>query len=182
MLDFLLAPLCQFLDLLTEEEALLFSYLSAIVLPLPAFLLAGKQDWKRSEIDGWTLLFIMSCTFAHALLFVSWFVAAVVAIFAYFAFREKEIALIGQADFVLYAHWLTASFCYSTGSGMMICASIIFLVCIYIYLQVYRDADGKKWHRGKMVPLFPPYAATVTLLTVLQYPISKAFYIAGGVK
>lgn len=181
MLNFLLEPLCQTLDLLTEEEALLFSYLSVIVLPLPAIVAAGWQDWKHSEINGWVLLVIMACTFAHALLFINWFIAGIVCIFAYLTFREKEVPWIGQADFVLYAHWFTASFCYTTGSEIMILSSALFLVCIYIYLQVYRDENGKKWHRGKLVPLFPPYTATVVLLAFMQYPISHAIYFPGGV-
>ena len=179
MLDFLTTALFMQYDILDGYTALLVSYVVVIGIPLPLWIAAGVQDYKTHEIGTPLLVCIMLLTFAHALLFVNPIVAAIILVMAWLAFRQKEIPIIGQADFVLFAHWVSASFCFHSGAGVMLVSSCVFLICIIIYLAVYRDVQGRGWKPKKMVPLFPPYSATVLIMFFVQLPISRLFYELG---
>ena len=179
MITFLSTPLYEMLNVMNAEDALLWSYIVITLFLCPFWLLAGYQDLKRHEISNWVCLLIMVTTGIHALAYNGIGVAIAVAILAYLTFREKEIMLVGQADFVMVAHWMTASFVYHTGAGMMFVSSIVFLLCIIVYILVYRTPEGKKWHRGMMMPIIPPYSVTVLLMTFYQYPLSRILFYMG---
>ena len=179
MVAFLSTPLLEWLGVLNAEESLLWSYLLVTVLLCPFWVLAGYQDLKRHEIDNWVCLVIMAVIVVHELCFNGVGFMLIALLITYATFREKEIALVGQADFMMAAHWLMAPFTYSTGVGVMLVSSIVFLLCIFVYILVYRTPEGKKWHRGMMMPILPPYAAAVVLLTVYQYPLSRIMFYMG---
>lgn len=179
MIAFLSTPLFEMMNVMNAEDALLWSYITITLIPCPFWLIAGYQDLKRHEISNGICLLIMAVTGVHALLFNGTGVASVVGFLAYLTFREKEVSLVGQADFMMLAHWMTASFVYNTGSGVMLVSSIVFLLCIVVYILVYRTPDGKKWHRGMMMPIIPPYSASVLLMTFYQYPLSRILFYMG---
>lgn len=179
MIKILATPLLSLLGMGPSDHLFLYAFLLSTVATLPFWLIACEQDYKRNEIDNYLCICIMFATIVHAFLFGCIGLGFVDCLLAYFTFRPKEIALVGQADFMMVAHWVTAPFVMGHGSGVMLVSSVVFLICIFSYLVVYRDKDGKRWHRGKMVPIIPPYAITVVLMCIYQYPVSLLFYELG---
>ena len=160
-------------------QSLLWSYVLGTALLTPFWLIAGYQDLRRHDIDTKICLVIMVITAIRSLLFIGTGPFLVVLLLAYFTFREKEIALVGQADFMMLAHWITAPFTFSTGTMVMLVSSVIFLVCIIVYVILYRTPEGKRWHRGMMMPIVPPYAVSVSIMLLYQYPLSRTLFFLG---
>lgn len=178
-MDLLFTPLLYIIGHNLSEGSIMLSCVMTWWVTVPFFVIAGKQDAKRHCIDGVVLLTIHALTMLHALMFINVVVTLVCGVVAYLSFREKEISIIGQADFILLAHWIFSPFCYSTGTGLMVVESFVFLVCLLVYTKTYRDENGKPWHRGKMVPLFPPYTVTVCIMAVLSIPVGLYCYYVG---
>ncbi len=180
MLDFLLNGVAVYFCWADVETLFLSSYLLGAICIAPLWVWAGLQDWRRHEVSGYVCLAITLLTALHAILFGGWHCFLIVVVCAYFTFRSKEVKLVGQADFVMFGHWLTI---YRTvhGSGvwMFVAASLIFLVCLIVYIFIYKDRDGKRWHPGKMVPLLPPYAVAVVLTALIQWPLSYKLFWMG---
>lgn len=178
-MEYLCTPLLQFFGVGVSEIVVAISCVLAWVVPLPLFIKAGKQDKQTHEIDGVVLLAIGLVSTLHCLLFIGLLATAAMGVVMYFCFRKKEIPIFGQADFILLGHWLSSSFCYDTGEGLMIVESFIFLIALGVYTQTYRDKDGNPWERGKMVPLFPPYTTTVVIMVFLSIPVGILCYYWG---
>lgn len=180
MLDFLANGLLVYYAVTDVQTLITLGYVFGSVVQLPFWIVAGVQDWKSHEIDDWVCKVIMFLTALHAVLFAGWGQFFVTLVCAFFVFREKEIELIGQADFVMFAHWLTVYWtAHCSGCGMFVVASLIFLLCLVLYMAVYKDKNGKRWRRGMMVPVLPPYSVSVVVSTILQYKLGLYFFWEG---
>ncbi len=178
-MNIMLTPLLIYMGANMSELLLVISNVIMWSLVAPIFVVAGIQDKRTHTISGSCLVSIYVVTLVHALLFVNVLLTVIVLVLGIFAFRNKEIALVGQADFVLLAHWLTASLCFGGGDVMMVVSSVVLLICIFVYIAVYRDEKGRRWHHGKMVPIFPPYAASVVLMALISIPLGLHLYEGG---
>lgn len=180
MADFFLNGLASYYCWADVETLMFWSFIVGAALPTPLWVIAGVQDWRCHEVSGYVCVGIMLCLAAHAIFFTGWLYLAIIAFCAYIAFRDKEIALVGQADFVMLAHWITAHMTvHNSGVGVFMMASLLFLVCLLVYMLIYRDKDRKRWHRGMMVPVIPPYAVSVVLLALVEWPLSRSMFWKG---
>lgn len=175
-MELFLTPLLQFIGVGASALTIAFSCILAWMFPLPFFMIAGRQDKRTHEIDGLVLLVIGILTLMRGILFINLATLLLTGPVLYLTFREKEIPLMGQADFILLEHWILSSFCFGSGELLMVVESVIFLVCLLVYTKTYRDENGKKWKRGKMVPLFPPYVVTVCIMAVVSIPFGILAY------
>lgn len=180
MLEFLSQGLVEYFKFLDARGVLYGAFIVGTLLALPLWTVAGYQDWRKQEVSGYVCLSIMVITGLYALLFAGWLHVLVVTVCAYFAFRTKEFKLIGQADFVLFAHWITVYINAYSGYGLYLLASIIFLACLLGYTLIYRDQEGRRWHRGMMVPIIPPYAVSVWVTAIVYIPLGPYLYLLGG--
>lgn len=180
MLEFLSQGVADYFMWLNLDTLLLLSYLVGTVLPMFLWVAAGFQDWKTHEVSGYVCAAVLALCAVHAAIFSGWFYVLVTAVCAYFTFRSKEIKLIGQADFVMFAHWTTAYMTVQrSGVAIFLIASVIFLIAIFVYTRVYRDKDGNKWRRGMMVPIIPPYTVSVCVMTLIQWPLQRFLFWRG---
>lgn len=149
------------------------------MLPLPFWLLAAKQDYKTCEVSGYLCIIISILNLLYACLFTNLLSVIIILIFIYFTFRNKELPLFGQADFLILGSWLFSSFTPTSGDGLMLLHSFIFLFALIFYCAIYKDKDGNRWQRGKMIPMLPPYAVSLALIAIVRYPISIYFSTVG---
>ncbi len=179
MLDFFTTPILSYIVSISPYEAIGWSCIWSTGICLPFWIIAGVQDWKHHEVSGWVCLCIFITLFSHALFMSGIFNAMFVALLAYFTFREKELKYFGQADFAIFAHWWTAYFCYHEGFMQVFCVSLVFLLTLGVYILIYKDENGERWHHGKMMPMIPPYAVTCVICAVARYPIAIRFFYQG---
>ncbi len=178
-MEFLTSPLLEFLGVLNAEQALMWSYLTASVSTAPLWVVAGIQDHNKCEVSGWVCLLLLLFMAAHAILFVNWFVFLFVLILFFFTFGPLELSKFGQADFVMMGHLLTTYFVYRSGSGMFVVAGVILIIVLLAYIKLYKGPKGEKWRMGTLVPVISPYAISVCITMVIQYPISRKLFFAG---
>lgn len=151
----------------------------------PLFLVAGWQDYREQAISGVVCLAIYVLLALHALLCWGLVFLIPIVLCAVLTFREKELSLFGQADFLILAHFLTAYAGREAVLYQLFVAGLIWLGCLIIWLVLYKvPGEGKTYFQIKrknitaavMIPALPSYAISVLLTAIVRIPLAYMFY------
>lgn len=152
-----------------------------LIILTPLWLLAAYEDHKTHSIPEYLCIMLAIAITINAFLFNSILALVFVLSLLYFVFREKEIDVFGQADFLIVAHFITGYRTILNFGIYFIFAGICWLVCIIIYLIYIRIHDNVVWKpfSGIMIPAIPSYAFCVLIMSIVHYPLVRWCFFKG---